>query len=77
MFLETTPKQLTALQIKSWIDGLDSWIENAKANYDSLTNWLGTSVDNPDYSEQDRLEVMAKMGEAMAKAIALIPNIVK
>lgn len=77
MFLESTPKQLTALQIKSWIDGMNSWIDKAKANYDSLTNWLGTSTDNPDYSEEDRLEVISKMMESVSKASALIPNTAK
>lgn len=73
MFLESTPKQLTAIQIKSWLESLNSNIESAKSNYDNIVNWLWTIESNEEYSEEDKLEVMQKLWESINKIKSLLP----
>ena len=71
MFLTTTDKQNTAIQINSWINSCESNMNSAKSTFETIKNWLATSVDNPDYSEEDRQEVVARLGELKNLAISL------
>jgi hypothetical protein len=71
MFLTTTDKQNTAIQIKSWIDACESNMNNAKNTFENIKSWLVVSVDNPDYTEEDRQEVIAKLTELRTLAISL------
>lgn len=74
MFLESTPKQLTAIQVNNWINALNSGIDSAKINYDNLTNWLATVESNEEYSLEDKEEVVAKLLEAVNKIKSLLPS---
>lgn len=74
MFLESTPKQLTAIQVKSWIDSLNSSIDSAKSNYDNIVNWLTVVESNEEYTTEDKIEVQTKLVEAISKIKSLLPN---
>jgi len=74
MFLEATPKQLTAIQVKSWIDSLNSSIDSAKINYDNIINWLTVIELNEEYTPDDKIEVQDKLVEAINKIKSLLPN---
>jgi hypothetical protein len=70
-FLDITPTQQTGIQINSWINSCESNMISAKSTFETIKNWLATSVDNPDYSEEDRQEVIARLGELRILAISL------
>lgn len=74
MFLESTPKQLTAIQVNNWINALNAGIDSAKTNYDNITNWLSTVESNEEYSAEDKTEVVAKLIEAVNKIKSLLPS---
>lgn len=74
MFLESTPKQLTAIQVNNWINALNAGIDSAKTNYDNITNWLSTVESNEEYSAEDKAEVVAKLIEAVNKIKSLLPS---
>jgi hypothetical protein len=46
-------------------------MKSAKNTFETIKGWLATSVDNPDYSEEDRQEVIARLGELRTLAISL------
>ena len=46
-------------------------MQSAKANFESVKSWLTASIDNPDYTEEDRAEVMAQLTELRNIAITL------
>lgn len=71
MFLTTTDKQNTAIQINSWINSCESNMNSAKSTFETIKNWLSTSVENPDYSEDDRQEVISRLVELKNLAISL------
>jgi hypothetical protein len=71
MFLNNTDKQNTALQINSWINSCESNMNSAKNTFETIKNWLVASVDNPDYSEEDRQEIIDKLAELRTLAISL------
>lgn len=74
MFLESTPKQLTAIQIKSWLDALNSNINSAKSNYNNISNWLTVSSENSDYTQEDFSEVLKELENAVVKIKSLLPT---
>lgn len=74
MFLESTDKQKTVIQLKSWLDSLNSNIDSAKVQYDNIVNWLGVIEGNEEYTEEDKLEVFSKLGEAVTKIKTLLPT---
>lgn len=71
MFLESTPKQLTAIQVKSWLESCRSHMNSAKNDFESVKSWLTSAVENTDYSEEDRAEVTTKLEELRSLAITL------
>ncbi len=73
-FLTITPQQQTWIQLKSWLDSLHSNIDSAKVQYDNIVNWLGVIEWNEEYTEEDKLEVFSKLGEAVVKIKTLLPT---
>jgi len=71
MFLESTPKQLTASQITSKFSSIQSSMQNAKNDFEFIKNWIVVSQDNTDYTDEDRQEVIVKLEELRTLAISL------
>jgi len=71
MFLESTPKQLTASQISSKLSSIQSSMQNAKTDFEFIKNWIVVSLDNTDYTDEDRQEVIVKLEELRTLAISL------
>jgi hypothetical protein len=63
MFLESTPKQLTAIQVSNWLNSCETSMKQAKDSFESIKTWLIASSENEDYSDEDRAEVMQKLQE--------------
>jgi ribulose 1,5-bisphosphate carboxylase large subunit-like protein len=70
-FLTSTEKQLTALQIKSWADSATSSMVSAKNSFESIKTWLVTVQDNPEYTEEEKAEVIAMTTSLRNLALSL------
>lgn len=71
-FFDTTPSQLTGIQIKSWIDSLNSDIDSAKTHYDKIVGWLEVVEWNETYTQEDKLAVVAELENVILKIKSLL-----
>lgn len=71
MFLTSTDKQNTALQLKSWADSATSSMQSAKNYFESIKTWLITVQDNPEYTKEELAEVIAMTTELRNLALSL------
>lgn len=66
-----TDKQLTFIQIKSWADSATSSMQSAKNSFESIKTWLITVQDNPEYTNEEKAEVIAMTTELRNLALSL------
>lgn len=66
-----TDKQLTFIQLKSWADNATSSMHSAKSSVNSIKNWLVVAQDNPEYSDEEKGEVVAMAIELKNLALSL------
>lgn len=46
-------------------------MQNAKTDFEFIKNWIVVSLDNTDYTDEDRQEVIVKLEELRTLAISL------
>ncbi len=73
-FLDIPPQQQTGIQVNSWINSLLANVDSAKSNYDNIVNWLAIVETNEEYTSEDKLAVVARLGEAISKIKSLLPT---
>lgn len=66
-----TDKQLTFIQLKSWADSATSSMHSAKSSVNSIKNWLVVTQDNPEYTNEEKAEVIAMTTELRNLALSL------
>jgi hypothetical protein len=71
MFLTSTDKQQTALQLKSWADSATASMQSAKNSFESIKTWLITVQDNPEYTNEEKVEVIAMTTSLRNLALSL------